>query len=83
MSPSPFLTAHQAAARHGLTTQKLAGWARRQWITRHCVGATVLYDTREIDALIHSRADRPARPPIDERALAEADAVLGIRKVGP
>jgi hypothetical protein len=81
MSPSAFLTAHQAAARYDVTTQRLASWARRGWISRSRVGTAVFYDLNQIDALIDSRADRPARPPIDERALAEAEAVLGIRKV--
>jgi hypothetical protein len=71
---------HVAAEHFGVRTQTLAAWARRGWLTRSRVGSAVFYDLNQIDALIDSRADRPARPPIDERALAQADAVLGIRR---
>jgi hypothetical protein len=81
VTPSKWTSSYAAAAYAHVTTQTLASWARRGWISRTRIGTVIYYQLREIEALQDSRADRPARPPIDERALAEADAVLGIRKV--
>jgi hypothetical protein len=83
VTPSKWTSAHDAAAYAGVTTQMLASWARQGWITRSCIRSATFYRLDEIETLRDSRADRPARPPIDERALAEAEAVLGIRKVRP